>query len=626
MPNEIEQIKSLADIVELISEIIPVKKSGANYVAVCPFHNDTKPSMFISPSKQIFKCFSCGAGGDVFKFWSEYYQKEFKDTLKDLAEKYGVELKESNPEASKEFNLKIKMHNEAAKFYYDQLLASNDARSARDYLEQRDISTASISQFELGYSPADNHDWGKLITHLKEKLTITEEQIVDAGLAIKSEKNGRYFDRFRGRLMIPIRDERSRVLAFGARILPGSQDNAAKYINSPETSTYHKGSVLYGLDLAKDEIKKQDAVILVEGFFDVISLVQAGIKNVVANQGTALTQKQIKVMSKYTSSKKIFLCLDSDEAGENACKRAAENIAQVFKDTDYELKIIRTPGGKDPDEFIKSQSQQAFHKLIENSPLYLDYSIDKILDNCDKNSHTAKAKAVREIGQFLKLIDNKILLQEYQRKISDSLNLDGEAVLEEINKSINSYKDDPYQNKETKSPQKRNPYTMVNGHLIFIEDAIYGCEQEFLLLALQDRGILESFMQSQEGLISPEHNEVLEVLVEISFENPELSDIQEKFKLLYQRLVEKRHLNKHITDLGIKIDQIPERNDMSERFQESMRKLKESRLKVQIHKLKEDLKNLDDSSKEWMKIQQEKLKLEQEMQKIKHLKFSHNSL
>lgn len=622
MANEIEQIKSLANIVELISEIIPVKKSGANYVSICPFHNDTKPSMFISPSKGIYKCFSCGAGGDVFKFWSDYYQKDFKETLKDLAEKYGVELKQGNSESTQEFNLKIKMHNEAAQYYYDQLLASSDARAARDYIQKRDISTASINQFTLGYSPADQNDWGKLIKHLKDKLKVTEDQIVEAGLAIKSEKNGRYFDRFRGRLMIPIKDERSRVLGFGARILPGSDDKAAKYINSPETSTYNKGSVLYGMDLAKDEIKKQDAVILVEGFFDVISLVEAGFKNVVANQGTALTQKQIKVMSKFTQSKKIYLCLDSDTAGEKACERAAENIAQVFESGDYELRIIRTPGGKDPDEFIKANSKEAFQELITNAPIFTDYKINKIISGTDTSTSQGKARAVREAAKYLGIINNKILFSEYQKQIAEKLGLDEASTISELNREINNLKNqNPYQEKPENKPKQNNAYTMVNGHLIFVEDAIYGCEQEFLLLALQDRLLLERFMQEEECLISAEHNEVLEALVEVSFENPDVNDLNQKFEMLSKKLFEKRHLNKQVSDLGIKIEKLEERTDMTERFHESMKKLKESRLKMQIHKLKEDMKKLDDSSHEWLVIQQEKINLEKEMQKVKLLGF-----
>ena len=302
--DPIQEIKDRADIVELISGIIPVKKSGANYVAICPFHNDTKPSMHISSSKGIFKCFACGAGGDVFKFWSDYYQKDFKETLKELAQKYGVELTNSstNKEEIEHYNLQIRMHELAAKYYNDQLLGSEQARSARNYLEERKISTTTISEYQLGYSPADPENWGKLITLLQDKLNVTEAQIVEAGLALQSEKNSRYFDRFRGRLMIPIRDERGRVIAFGARLVPGVEnDNGPKYLNSPDTQTYHKGETLFGIDLAKEFIRKEDGVIIVEGYFDQIALFQAGIKNVLANQGTALTAKQVKTMSDATA-------------------------------------------------------------------------------------------------------------------------------------------------------------------------------------------------------------------------------------------------------------------------------------------------------------------------------------
>ncbi|MDD9897370.1 MAG: DNA primase, partial [Candidatus Melainabacteria bacterium] len=381
MSDPVTEIKSRANIVDLISEIIPVKKSGANHVAICPFHNDTKPSMYISATKGIYKCFACGAGGDLIKFWQDYYQKDFKESLKELAQKYGVELNfsQESKQDIERFNLEIKMHELAAQYYHDQFMGSQVAALARTYLDKRKISTATIAQFKLGFAEADPNDWGKLIKVLQAKLNVTEEQIQSAGLALKSEKSGRYFDRFRGRLMIPIQDERGRVIAFGARSIPGIDgDNGPKYLNSPETKIYHKGQNLYGINHAKEFIRKEDAAIVVEGYFDLISLHQAGIKNVLANQGTALTDGQVKALAKYSESKRIYLGFDSDAAGEAACDRAAEIVHKTLSRYDYELRILRVPDGKDADDFVQAHGAEEFLTLVKNSPLLTDYKINKI--------------------------------------------------------------------------------------------------------------------------------------------------------------------------------------------------------------------------------------------------------
>lgn len=620
MQDPIQQIKDAADIVELISEVIPVKRSGSSYVSICPFHNDTKPSMHISPTKGIFKCFACGAGGDVFKFWSEFYQKDFKETLKDLAEKYGVQLQTSSHDKEKVeiFNKKIKMHEIAADYYFNQLQAASDAGLAREYLNKRNISTATISKFKLGHSPKDPENWGKLIQVLKDKLSVSEDEIVAAGLAMKSEKNGRYYDRFRGRLMIPILDERSRTVAFGARAL--SDEDNPKYLNSPDTDTYHKSSILYGLNFAKENIRKNDAVILVEGYFDVISLVQAGVDNVVANNGTALTPQQVKLLGKFTESKKLYLCFDSDNAGEAALDRAAETVAQVYEAYDHEIYAVRVPGDKDADEFVQEHSADEFVNLCKNSKIFYDYKIDLLINATDLGSPQDKAKTVKELSHYLSFIKNKIILDDYKYRISNSLRIDIASLNSELKRSVASeqHNDNPYTENKTAKQSKVINSQKVNGHIIYAKDSIYSVEQEIILQAILSKSFMEKFMQEDGVLITREHNEILQALVELSFENYELDDAEIKFNMLNERLNAHRDLTAQLAELGIKLESSNDLIDrQDEKFKELIKRLKEDRLKKQIKDLKEQMAILDNSSPEWLEKMHAKLTLEKEFHRIK---------
>jgi DNA primase len=621
MDDPIQKIKEVADIVELVSEIIPVKRSGASYVAVCPFHSDTRPSMHISSAKGIYKCFSCGAGGDVFKFWQDYYQKDFKETLKDLAEKYGIELNYTEPEKQKDNNLKIQMHLIAEEYYNNLLQASLSAQKARDYLNERGFTSATIANFKLGYSPEED-DWQKLIKILKEKLQVSNELIESAGLAIKSSKNDSFFDRFRGRLMIPIHDERSRPIGFGARVLPGSKDeNGAKYINSPETDIYHKGSTLFGLDLAKVSIRKENAVILVEGFFDLISLHQAGITNVVANQGTALTSRQIKQLAKFTEAKRIYLCFDSDQAGQNASDKACELIAEVLENFDYELRIIKVPGQKDPDEFIKTNGKDAFRELVRNAPLYIDHKIDIAVQELAQNPSAGpfeKNKKLKELVKYLSYLNSKILVNEYQKIIAYKLKLSDDLVYSETNELLKEIKNqkntNPYH-----APQKKvkNIFTNHDGHIIYAQNPLNTIEQELLILALSDKDILFKFINEETRLSNPDHKIILEAIIDVCFEQPGIEDANLKFQFLVERLNSQRELSKTLAEIGIKLEQDRAIDNRQERYQGLIKRIKEANLKEEFKKIKDELNNLEDDCPEWLKLQAEKLKIEQEMHRLR---------
>lgn len=629
MNDVIQKIKDAADIVELISDHLPLKRSGSSYVGLCPFHSDSKPSMHVSAQKGIFKCFACGAGGDIFKFWSEYHKKDFKETLKDLANKYGIAM-DFSPEAQardKEKNIKIKMHELAAEYYMNKLLASNEAQHCREYLEARAISTATIQKFKLGYSPADPKDWAKLCKYLQEKISsIVEEDIVAAGLANRSEKTGSYFDRFRGRLMIPVCDERGRAIAFGARALKdpstGEEPNP-KYLNSADTDIYIKGNNLYGMHLAKEFIRKEDTVIVVEGYFDLISAFQAGICNIVANQGTALTQNQAKLLTKFSDSKRVHLCFDSDPAGEKATERGVETIMQVTYGIDSEIRIIRIPEGKDLDDFIRSGHINEFKELVKTAPLLIDYEIDKHIKSVDMNSPQSKSKAINQIAKTLRFVKNKVVLTEYVRNIAQRLDIDEIALKTEIRAAINQENraSNPY---EKAAPQKpstsNNNNRKVSGHMIYVEDAIYNTEQEFLTLAILNKTVLEEFLANDHKLITDNHKDILDALIEVSFENPDIDDADIKFQLLTDKLSSRHELSSELADLGLELEQENLKSEVKLRYTDIVRRLRKYELKFEIDKVIAEIKDLErennqDAQTKWLELQKVKQSLVVQLQK-----------
>lgn len=602
MADPIQEIKDKADILELISETIPVKRAGASYLALCPFHNDSKPSMHISSSKGIFKCFACGMGGDVFKFWSEYYQKDFKETLKDLASKYDVQLQEFNETKAEEKNLFIKLHQIAAEFYHQKLLLDLDANKAREYLNERNINTKIISEFKLGYAIARNNNSNQLIKHIKSKLeNIDDETLVKASLAYKTS-SGNYIDRFRERLMIPVCDERSRVIAFGARTL--NDEIGPKYINSAETEIYIKGNNLYGLDLAKESIRKKDSVVLVEGFFDVISLRQSGFENIVANQGTALTANQIKKLCKFSLSKKIYLCFDTDQAGEKATDSAAEIIEQTLAQFDYELRVIRVPGEKDPDEYIKENSLEDFENLLVTAPYYIDYKLDKLVSTIDINDSYQKEKVTKEVSEIISKIPKEIVQYEYIKKMAEKL-----KIPERFFKISNN---NPYQEQELIKPEKK---PIINND----KKSIRANEVELLSLFILDKSFLEEFLSDNIELVTLEAKSILNLIIDAVFENPQLTDSNTRYNLL----LEKSHLDPKnsnmIADIGFLLEQgLLENDSYQERYFDLIKRIREYNLKIELETLKIDMKKLEPNSKEWMEIYKRKLEHTRKIQNIKN--------
>ena len=445
----IQQIKERLDIVEVVSEQVVLKKRGNNYWGLCPFHKDKNPSFCVTPHMGIYKCFSCGEAGDALKFLMKTRNVEFKDLIIELADKFGLEVPHihKNSEGStKELKAQMLKATEiATEFYHDLLLRNKDsnANMALDYLTKRGIGADIIKKYHIGIAP-------KAYTALYDELRkdFSNEVLEKAGLVLKSDKGG-YIDRFRNRVIIPIQNENGEFVAFGARAL--EKDQNPKYLNSSDSLIYNKSRLLYGLYTAKEAIKHEDSVILMEGYFDVISSQAHGIENCVASCGTSLTPDHVKLLSRYTKSRRIYLSFDTDSAGQKATARGASIIKEVFaglgnvkqfdesylpsSDDKYacEIRVIAPPEGKDPDEFVRSVGADAYKMYMENAPLFIDFQIDSILKNKDKfTTPQEKAQFISTLIPILVEIKNKIIRAEYADMVAQSLGIVPEAIMSEI--------------------------------------------------------------------------------------------------------------------------------------------------------------------------------------------------
>ena len=444
----VSQIKDRLDIVDVISKTVVLKKSGANYWGLCPFHQDKKPSFCVSPSKGIYKCFSCGAGGDALTFLMKTQNKDFKELVIELAEQFNIELPHGGNYTSENKSLKDDMKRackEAVKFYQKQLTLDKDFAKATSYLKQRSINDDIIAIFSLGWAPNDYH---KLYDALKGSFS--DEVLEKAGLILKGKK-GDWIDRFRNRIIIPIQNENGEYVAFGARAVDEGQN--PKYLNSADSLIYNKRKLLFGLYTAKEAIKEEDSVIIMEGYFDVISTQAHGIKNCVASCGTAFTQEHVRLLSRYTKSRRIFLSFDTDSAGVNATTKGGQTIREVFSslgnikqfdeshvssgNENYacEIRVVSPPEGKDPDEYIRAYGAEALRKHIENAPLLIDFELNNILKRSHAvNTPQEKAKIAEEVIPILCEIHNKVIQGEYIKMVATALDISESGLISEVKK------------------------------------------------------------------------------------------------------------------------------------------------------------------------------------------------
>jgi DNA primase len=415
-----DRVKQQADIVRVVGEYVRLKKNGQNFTGLCPFHSEKTPSFAVHPVKQIYHCFGCGVGGDVFKFVMEMDKCEFMEAVQAVADKCGIAIprsRERSPEERREQQQRsalVELHREAAGFFARQLESTSEGKAARGYLADRGLDAEAIARFGLGYAPSGGD---ALIRHLKTKYP---EKIVElAGLASR-DANGRPYDRFRRRIIFPISNESGKVVAFGGRALG---DDLPKYLNSPETPIYVKSTVLYHLDRAKEAIRSTDAAILVEGYMDTIAVAGAGITNVVASCGTSLTEMQVKLLSRFT--RRLIVNYDPDTAGQAATERSLS----ILLEHNCDVRVLALPGGKDPDTFIRTEGAAAYRKLLESAPPYLDYLIGRARQ-LGVATAEQKLRAMNFLMPFVQRIPNALLRSEWASRIAQQLRVD-EPVLRE---------------------------------------------------------------------------------------------------------------------------------------------------------------------------------------------------
>jgi DNA primase len=417
----IDDLKRQADIVRVIQDYVQLKKKGANWMACCPFHKEKTPSFSVSPTKEIFYCFGCHKGGSVFNFVMEIERVGFPEAIRIVADKIGMPLPkmidDSRFEARRqESDEVIQLNSWAMEWWQQQLASSNEARIAREYLVQRELSEETQNTFCLGYAP---DSWDALSIYLRQKGA-TQEQIERSGLVVKKEEGrpGSY-DRFRCRLMFPILDVQGRPIAFGGRTL---KNEDAKYVNSPETSAYVKGRNLFGLNLTRDEIRRQGFAILVEGFLDLIVPYQAGVKNVVASLGTALTAEQAKLVSRF--ARKVVVNYDGDRAGVQAAKKSIE----ILLAEDIEVKVLVLPDNADPDEFIRKFGVTEYQRRRAQAQPHIQFVIENALRDRSLHRPAEKAEAVEEVLPYIRAVSSRIQKREYFDMAMDSLGIDRENV------------------------------------------------------------------------------------------------------------------------------------------------------------------------------------------------------
>ncbi len=429
--NILEDILSRVDIVEVISSYIPLKRTGRNFKALCPFHHEKTPSFIVSPDRQIYHCFGCCESGNAFKFLMRFERMEFLEAVETLAKKTGVVLPKFKEEDQKTAGIITQLYkiNELAALFYINYLDSPEGRQAKNYLLKRGISKEASELFKLGLAP---DKWDALMNYLRSK-NISLSLLEKAGLILAKEGGG-YYDRFRKRIIFPIVDIKSRVVGFGARVLPApsaveGDDSLPKYINSPETPIYAKGRNLYGLNFAKDSIRENDFAVIVEGYLDFITPYQAGFKNIVASQGTALTLEQARLLKRYTHN--VVMVYDADDAGELATLRTLD----IFVEEEMNVKVVSLPKGFDPDLFLRKNGIANFKEKITQAKGLFDYKLEILKSRYNYRDIEGKAKISELMLETINKFRNLVLKSEYIKKLAQDLDIKEEALLQEMKKT-----------------------------------------------------------------------------------------------------------------------------------------------------------------------------------------------
>jgi len=494
LSNAKEEVKKAADIIEIIGQHVQLKKRGQNYVGLCPFHSERSPSFTVNQDKQIYHCFGCSRGGDVFTFWMDYHNLSFSQSLKDLAGRYNIDLpRYGNLPAEREKaelkELLFKTNRLAAEYFHNILVKSADGKPGRDYFSRRHISGETISKFKLGYAVKR---WDGLINYLRSK-NISLGTGAKAGLLI-AKKDGDYYDHFRDRIIFPIFDLNHQIIGFGGRVLG---DSLPKYINTPETPLYHKGESLYGLDSAFKDIRERGLAIIVEGYMDTLVLRQHGISNVVAILGTALTSDQIRRLKGYT--KEVVVLFDPDDAGRLAALRSFP----LFLNEGMSAKVLVLPQGEDPDSFVNRYGSDEFQELLEGAIPIFDFYLDQALAHMDAGVD-GQIRVLREVLPIFKDLASGATRFLYVQRFSEKTGINEAIVWQEL------------RHWENNRSERRDSSRLKGRFLLDQDPRRYGSDLQFLNLLVHYPETIDAFKDKEWALIvsDPEIIEIIRVLIE----------------------------------------------------------------------------------------------------------------
>ncbi len=474
--SKIEEIRSAANIVDVISGYVQLRKRGKNFLGLCPFHSEKTPSFTVSDEKQIFHCFGCHTGGNVFKFLMEYEKISFVEAVQELAEELGIPLETEQHESDErqsEQEILYDINTEAARYFSHNLLNSDEGEIALNYFQNRKIKPATMRAFGLGYAL---NGWDNLLHYLQEKK-INIEKSLALGL-IGQSKEERLYDKFSSRIIFPIFSPNGRVVAFAGRILE-NKEGSAKYLNSPESLIYVKGRILYGLSHAKDEIRRLDKAILVEGYMDLISLYQSGIKNVAAVSGTALTEDQVQLLSRYT--KNVVLLFDADTAGIKAAMRSIEILLRK----DFEIKIVSLPQGEDPDSYVNNYGKEKFEELVKSAKNFLEYQSEYYASLGMFEDPAKTTEAIRDLVRPLALISDELKVNILIKNIAKKFNLREKLIESEYDKikaGLTKQKAVEESRQQRKSVQQENAVLKSEAKLSFTDISL---ERELVKMLLE---------------------------------------------------------------------------------------------------------------------------------------------
>jgi len=563
----VQQIKERLDIVEVVGSYLKLQKTGVNYRALCPFHSEKKPSFFVSPSRQSWRCFGCGKGGSVFDFVMEIEGIDFGDALRILAQRAGVELKKIEPRLKTERTHLYEICDLSCRFFQKQLEESVSGKKAKEYLLKRGISEESIKKWRLGYAP---DSWRALSDFLLNK-GYKRGEIVKAGLAVESEKRQAPYDRFRGRIIFPVFDLNSQVIGFGARILEkgNKEEEIAKYINTPNTLLYDKSRTLYGLNFAKMAVRRNDSVILMEGYTDVILAHQAGFENTVAASGTSLTSFQLKILKRYTSN--LLISFDMDTAGNLATQKGID-LAQK---EDFDIKVISLPKDSDPADII-SKDPKKWKELVGKAEDIFSFYFESAFSKFDKETPSGKKEIAKFLLPKIKGIPNKILQAHWIQELSKAIKVTEEAVFEELKKVVTKKEEEPMSEESSDSSLILSTQEKSRKDIL---------EERVLTLVLKDPSNLELIEEGKLSLFSPQLKIILTALKkeEKFLSSAEAEKVKEKIGKILEKIkkgeqdlknfLEKATLFAEVEDYGLEASEIKNKKEELELCLEELRKI-----------------------------------------------------